>query len=77
MGGCEKDTGANLMELPLAKLSTIWASKQTTIAMYYNSSDKIESHENMNFEKVQDNYIVSKYLPTKYLFITKEKKIIV
>lgn len=35
----------------------------------------IHKRIHLEFDKVQDNYIVSEYLPTKHLFITKEKKV--
>lgn len=41
MGPWQKDTGANLNELPMAKAGTIRATEYVTIILNYNPQNKI------------------------------------
>ena len=57
-------------------IGQIWANLTAKTVMDYNSGNKtaILSHTNIKFDEEWDIYIVSKYLLTKYLLITKGKE---
>lgn len=42
---CQKDTGTNQKELPMAKAKTLGATKQITIEMDFNPKNKTNIHE--------------------------------